>query len=273
VKKSKPHRYLGSVHALLVILLASAVAACGGSADEASTPSDVTTAERTEAVVQTTVEEKACRAGETWAVGSSVRAHAAVVQDVTTVHRRPGGARLARFETENENGVPTVFSVLAKRLDADCRPDWYRVQLPLKPNGVTGWVRADDVELAPVTTRILVDLSERSVTLFDRGEEVLETRAAIGTSATPTPTGRYYVNQRLVPRDPTGPFGPGAIGISAFSNVLTGWTQGGPIAIHGTNRPELIGQAVSNGCIRVRNDQLRRLFARALAGTPVLIRA
>jgi lipoprotein-anchoring transpeptidase ErfK/SrfK len=222
--------------------------------------------------VETTV-EKRCRKGETWGVGSSARAHAAVVQDVTVVYRRPGGARLARFETENENGVPTVFGVLAKRLDAGCRPDWYRVQVPLRPNGVTGWVRAGDVELAPVTTRILVDLSDRTVTLFDRGRPVLETRAAIGTSATPTPTGRYYVNQRLVPRDPTGPFGPGAIGISAFSNVLTGWAQGGPIAIHGTNRPELIGQAVSNGCIRVRNDQLRRLFDRARAGTPVVIRA
>jgi lipoprotein-anchoring transpeptidase ErfK/SrfK len=76
-----------------------------------------------------------------------------------------------------------------------------------------------------------------------------------------------------VPTDPTGPFGPGAIGISAFSEVLTGWTQGGPIAIHGTNRPDLIGQAVSNGCIRVRNDVLRRLFAAAISGTPVLVRA
>jgi len=80
------------------------------------------------------------------------------------------------------------------------------------------------------------------------------------------------VNQRLVPADASGPFGPGAIGISAFSEVLTGWTQGGPIAIHGTNRPELLGRAVSNGCIRVRNDLLQRLFDRTRAGTPVTVR-
>jgi lipoprotein-anchoring transpeptidase ErfK/SrfK len=48
-----------------------------------------------------------------------------------------------------------------------------------------------------------------------------------------------------------GPYGPAALGISAFSNVLTGWAQGGPIAIHGTNAPWSIGRAVSNGCIRV----------------------
>jgi lipoprotein-anchoring transpeptidase ErfK/SrfK len=124
-----------------------------------------------------------------------------------------------------------------------------------------------------VRTRILVDLSERRVTLYRDGRELLSTRAAIGSPATPTPTGTYYVNQRLIPSDPTGPFGPGAIGISAFSEVLTGWAQGGPIAIHGTNRPDLIGQAVSNGCIRVRNDVLRRLFAVSVSGTPVLVRA
>jgi lipoprotein-anchoring transpeptidase ErfK/SrfK len=101
---------------------------------------------------------------------------------------------------------------------------------------------------------------------------VLRATAAIGSSATPTPTGSFYVNQRLIPADTTGPFGPGAVGISAFSDVLTGWTQGGPIAIHGTNAPWSIGKAVSNGCIRLPNAMLRKLFAQALNGTPVLIR-
>ena len=207
-------------------------------------------------------------------VGSATRSWAAVVQeDGAAAFRAPGKGRFASFGPENVNGVPTVFSVLAKRVDASCAAEWYRVQLPLKPNGVTGWVRAADVELAPVSTRILVDLSDREVTLYDRGKRVLSARAAIGSARTPTPTGRYYVNQRLRPLDPGGPFGPGAVGISAFSEVLTGWTQGGPIAIHGTNRPELIGRAVSNGCIRVRNDLLTRIFERTRAGTPVTVRA
>jgi len=101
---------------------------------------------------------------------------------------------------------------------------------------------------------------------------VLSTTVAVGAAATPTPTGRYYVNQRLVPEDTSGPFGPGAIGISAFSEVLTGWAQGGPIAIHGTNEPWSIGHAASNGCIRVQNPVLERLFRSTPAGTPVLIR-
>jgi lipoprotein-anchoring transpeptidase ErfK/SrfK len=266
VKNSKTARYRDSVLALVVLLLASAVAGCGGGPDASSTSSDVAVTEKTATIAQR------CRAGETKRVGSSARAWAAVVQERSVAFREPGRRPFAEFGTENANGVPTVFSVLATRLDASCEPAWYHVQLPLKPNGVTGWIRARDVELTDVTTRILVDLSERRVTLYDGGRKVLSTRAAIGTSATPTPTGRYYVNQRLVPRDPNGPFGPGAIGISAFSEVLTGWTQGGPIAIHGTNRPDLIGRAVSNGCIRVRNDHLRRLFDRVLAGTPVTVR-
>jgi lipoprotein-anchoring transpeptidase ErfK/SrfK len=224
----------------------------------------------------TTAEEPepgACEEGAVVRVGTSQRSFAAVVKENAIAYREPASAQLASFGPRNVNRFPTIFGVLRKRVDARCRPTWYHVQLPMRPNGITGWVRAADVRLELVTTRILVRLAARQVILYDKGREVIRVRAAIGSAATPTPLGRYYVNQRLVPTDPSGPFGPGAIGISAFSPVLTGWAQGGPIAIHGTNRPELIGQAVSNGCIRVRNEDLVRLFERAVAGTPVVVRA
>ena len=196
----------------------------------------------------------------------TVAPSAGVVLRPTTAFARPGGRALARFSRLNVNRVPTVLGVRGR-----CG-GWLRVALPLRPNGITGWVRAADVQRIAVHTRIVVDLSERRVRLYDRGRLVLSSSAAIGSPATPTPLGRYYVNQRLRPSDPTGPFGPGAVGISAFSPVLTGWVQGGPIAIHGTNEPWSIGHAVSNGCVRVPNAVLRRLFARAVSGTPVLIR-
>jgi lipoprotein-anchoring transpeptidase ErfK/SrfK len=123
-----------------------------------------------------------------------------------------------------------------------------------------------------LTTRIVVDVSQRRLTLYRNAKPVLTATVAVGSPSTPTPTGRFYVNQRLIPADTGGPFGPGAIGISAFSNVLTGWTQGGPVAIHGTNEPWSIGHAVSNGCIRLPNKTLVRLFNATLAGTPVIIR-
>jgi lipoprotein-anchoring transpeptidase ErfK/SrfK len=206
-------------------------------------------------------------------LGSPKLAWAAVARGRAVAYRAPAGRRIADFGRLNVNDYPTVFGLVGKLVRADCQVAWLRAELPIKPNGSTGWIRAQDVDVTAVRTRILVDLSARRVTLFRAGRQVLSSRAAIGAPATPTPTGRYYVNQRLVPPDPNGPFGPGAIGVSAFSEVLTGWTQGGPVAIHGTNAPWLIGRAVSNGCIRLPNDELRRFFKLALAGTPVEIRA
>ena len=197
---------------------------------------------------------------------------AAVVLKRATAYRRPGRKPFATFGRLNQNDFPTVFRVVSAIRRSDCTPAWYRVQLPIKPNGAEGYVRAGAVRLASVRTRIVVQVSKRRLTLFRRGRPILRTTVAVGSKATPTPTGSYYVNQRLVPTDPNGPYGPGAIGISAFSNVLTGWTQGGPIAIHGTNAPWSIGKAVSNGCIRIPNSMLKQVFAQALNGTPVLIR-
>jgi hypothetical protein len=278
------------MRALLVILGLLLATGCGGS-EESSPPITVTLAPQPQTTApgetaprpvtlpppprETTTEEpepRTCGDAAPVRVGHARRSFAAVVKERAIAYREPGAGQLASFGRENANRYPTIFGVLGKRLDASCRL-WYRVQLPMRPNGITGWVRAADVRLEPVTTRIVVELAARQVILYDKGREVMRARAAIGTAATPTPLGHYYVNQRLVPTDPNGPFGPGAIGISAFSPVLTGWAQGGPIAIHGTNRPELIGQAVSNGCIRVRNDDLVRLFERTRAGTPVLVRA
>ncbi len=216
------------------------------------------------------VQTQRCAAGYR-PLGTERVAWAAVVRSNAVAYAVPGGRELGRFGKLNVNRYPTVFGVLGKRVASDCSASWYRVQLPLKPNGIVGWVRARAVETATVRTRIVVDVSARRVTFFRSGRRILEARAAVGTAATPTPTGRFYVNQLLVPQDTTGPFGPGAIGVSAFSNVLTGWAQGGPIAIHGTNAPWSIGHAASNGCIRLENEILQRLFEETRAGTPVII--
>jgi len=197
---------------------------------------------------------------------------AAIVHSSAVAYRGPGAKPFARFGRVNVNGFPTVFRVLDVVRAPNCSARWYRVQLPIKPNGVTGYVRASAVGTGPVRSRVVVDLSAKRLTLYRRGRPVLRAPVAVGSSATPTPPGRYYVNQRLIPPDPGGPYGPAAIGISASSNVLTGWAQGGPIAIHGTNEPWSIGHAVSNGCIRLHNDVLQRLFKVTPAGTPVVIR-
>lgn len=246
---------LRSIRVISGVGLVIVLAACGGTTTPAGTNAKP-------------VEARTCTPGSLRAVAPE----AATVTAPVNAFRSPGGARIERFAVLNVNGAPTVFGVLAERVDKRCRATWLHVELPIRPNGATGWVRADHVERVPVQTRIVVDLSQRSVSFYRRNRLVLRSVAAVGSAATPTPVGRYYVNQLLVPADSSGPFGPGAIGISAFSPVLTGWAQGGPVAIHGTNEPWSIGRAVSNGCIRLRNAVLKKLFAQTPAGTPVIIK-
>ena len=213
-----------------------------------------------------------CAPGSFEPLRSPGRAYAGIVHSSAIARVRPGGAVVHRFGRMNANRHVTVLGILGARRKADCSVAWYRVQLPLKPNGITAWVRAGELELAPVRTSILIDLSERRLVLRSGGKQILETSVAVGSPATPTPVGHFYVNQRFRIRHPGGPFGPGAVGFSAFSEVLTNWPQGGPVAIHGTNQPQTIGQARSNGCLRVRNDVLPRILAAALPGTPVVVR-
>jgi lipoprotein-anchoring transpeptidase ErfK/SrfK len=220
-------------------------------------------------VLATQVER--CTAGELLPLGSVKKAYVGVAQHGAVAYRSPGRGVAARFDAKNANDYPTVFGVTGAVVKTDCTPRWYRVQLPMKPNGSLAYVRASALELQTVDTRIEVDVSARTLTLFRNGKRALTATVAVGSPSTPTPVGRYYVNQRLIPSDTSGPFGPAAIGVSAFSEVLTGWVQGGPIAIHGTNEPWSIGHAVSNGCIRLPNATLSKLFRVAVAGTPVII--
>ena len=217
-------------------------------------------------------EPKRCRPGTVRPLVASDHTYAAVVRTFARAFRRPGAKPFARFARLNQNGVPTVFGVRAAVLRRDCGAAWYRVQLPIKPNGIVGYVRAHDVDLGRVRTRIAVDLSAKRLTFYRDGRAVMRIRIGIGASSSPTPTGSFYVNQRFR-EDADGPYGPAAIGISAYSNVLTWWDQGGPVAIHGTNRPETIGRAASNGCIHVPNRILLDLFQMTPSGTPVVIRA
>ena len=43
--------------------------------------------------------------------------------------------------------------------------------------------------------------------------------------------------------------------------------------IHGTNQPELIGEAISSGCIRMTNEDVIDLYSRVKLGSPVVVLA
>jgi hypothetical protein len=47
--------------------------------------------------------------------------------------------------------------------------------------------------------------------------------------------------------------------------------MGDGYAIHGTNQPDSVGRAVSHGCVRLRNEDIDKLYAMVEVGTPVYI--
>ena len=97
----------------------------------------------------------------------------------------------------------------------------------------------------------------------------------VGRAETPTPGGTFYIKELLRPKNPDGPYGPYAFGLSGYSNVITDSDQfgDGVIGIHGTNEPQLVGTDVSHGCIRLRNEDLDQLVGLLPLGTPVVVQA
>lgn len=163
-------------------------------------------------------------------------------------------------------GAPRVFLV------DEQQDDWLHVLLPVRPNGSTGWIRADDVDLARTRYRVEVDLAEFELRVHEGDDLVVETPVGYGAEDTPTPGGRYYITELLEPPDPGGVYGPYAFGLSGFSDVHLDFAGGeGVIGIHGTNDPSSIGNRVSNGCIRMANDVIEELASRLPLGTPVTI--
>ncbi len=79
---------------------------------------------------------------------------------------------------------------------------------------------------------------------------------------TPTPSMRRR-NPRLPDYMAPGPRNP--LGVRA---LYLGWTA---YRIHGTNAPASIGNAVSNGCIRMLNEDVVDLFERVHIGAPVMV--
>jgi len=88
-----------------------------------------------------------CSATTERSLTSARSSYAGFAPDGAVAYRAPGGAVVARFGRENVNGYPTYFGVLGKRVAKDCRALWYRVQLPIRPNGAVGFVRASAIEL------------------------------------------------------------------------------------------------------------------------------
>lgn len=273
---------------LLLPVVALACAACGGTAKHAKLSEHATQQAYVAGLgkhdeVTTPLPPRAHLTGRVRAcegtrslASADGRSYAAVVTRPVVVRSAPtrGSAVVEKLGPRNLHGFAQVLGVAGVHRGRSCRVDWYRVQLPVLPNGTKGWIRPWAIKTFRVDTRITVDLSERRLVAYSRDKVVMSIPVAVGAPGTPTPVGSFYVDERYIIPDDSGPFGPNAIGISAHSDALKDvWVDDGPIGIHGTNEPETIGRAASHGCIRVENASMRRLFALAPAGTPVVVRA
>lgn len=179
-----------------------------------------------------------------------------------------GARAVASLDVTTPEGTSNVLLILARRSDARGRV-WVKARLPVLPNGATGWLPRTSIGgYRAVDTRLVVDLSRFRATLFRDGRPVMRADVGVGLDRWPTPTGRFYIRNRLE-RYRSAFYGPLAFGTSARSAVLTDWPGGGFVGIHGTNQPELLPGRVSHGCIRMRNADIVRLGRLMPVGTPM----
>lgn len=247
------------------IVVRGALASDATPAPRAATPATVTPGRGAESGQQFSLD-----AATASAVPRGASRIATARQGSIHVYRQAGGRhpRLLRQRVFHGQRIPLVFLVRSQH------DGWVRVQLPTRPNLSSAWLRREDVRLGYTRMRVRISLRRHRLEVFDGATLRVRSRIGVGTSVSPTPRGRYFVTDLVRPKDPSGFYGPYALGLSAHSDVYSSFGGGdGQIGIHGTNLPSAIGSDVSHGCVRVRNAVIERLARTLPLGTPVVIAA
>ena len=176
---------------------------------------------------------------------------------------------VTKLHMRTENGEPEIYRFTASRRDTAGR-DWVQVEIPRRPRTIKAWVPRSALSVEHIVhDRLVLNKRSLTATLYRSGSKVFTARIGTGKSSTPTPSGKFYIRQRLPGLG--GIYGPVAFGTSAYQNRITDWPGGGVIGIHGTNQPGLIPGRPSNGCVRMRNADVQRLDGLLQLGTPVWI--
>lgn len=205
------------------------------------------------------------KAPRIWVIGSGTLAKPQVV-----VRAKPKdtGRRVKVLREFRADFTPQYVVALSALKNKKGKATWYRISLPGRPNGQTGWVRASSLELRPIKKRLFIDRGERRFEFWQGDTLVRAGKVAVGKPGAETPTGLFYVQAKFTPN--AAILGAFAFETSAYSK-LTDWPGGGVVGVHGTPWPWLLGQAVSHGCIRLHNDDVLFLRSRMPEGTPIKI--
>lgn len=123
---------------------------------------------------------------------------------------------------------------------------------------------------------IVIQLSQRRVQLHRQDRLVESYPVAIGKADWQTPMGEFVVQtmrrhptwQHPITKEDIGPGPENPLG----SRWIGFWQDGRHhIGLHGTNQEDSIGQAVSHGCVRMREADIQALFEQVSIGTPVVV--
>jgi lipoprotein-anchoring transpeptidase ErfK/SrfK len=187
---------------------------------------------------------------------------------VVAMHVRPGGKLLFRVLPKTIYGRRLILSVTQRR------GAWAAVPTFLVPNGRRAWVYVDRRTFVVRRTRwrLSADLTARTVTVLHGDERVRTVRVAIGARSTPTPPGTYAITDKLKGRPFGSSFGCCILALSGHQPKVRTGSVDGRLAIHGTDRPDLVGARASQGCLRARDRDVRWLMRTVPVGTQVTIR-
>jgi lipoprotein-anchoring transpeptidase ErfK/SrfK len=259
-------RRAGLTPAAAAAVLALAIAGCGADAEPEQTPSTPATAQQ-----QATAPGPAATTGQ----DAAPAARAARLTPPLAFHVRrraqlraaPGGRVVATVKTKTEFRSPTILAVAARK------PGWVLVRTSVRAHHV-GWLPSSAGVLFSQPRTLVVDLSERTLSVFHRGRRTDTYKVAIGTAATPTPRGRFAVTDRLTTSEDNGEYGCCILALTGHQpKIAQGWGGGDRVAIHATPHAWTIGKPVSHGCLRASNRALHRLMRQVRLGTPVTIHA
>jgi lipoprotein-anchoring transpeptidase ErfK/SrfK len=155
---------------------------------------------------------------------------------------------------------------------------------------VAGDVRADAPSGGePDTVNVVLRLGQRRLYVVpsehadDTRRSIVSFPVAIGRPEYATPTGRFEVEEKVEdpefvqfdwddPGRELGRIEPGPRNPLGVRWIGFTWAHGWRIGFHGTPQPELLGKAVSHGCVRMRNADVMDLYGRVQVGTPVIVR-
>jgi lipoprotein-anchoring transpeptidase ErfK/SrfK len=131
---------------------------------------------------------------------------------------------------------------------------------------------------APAPDRqLIVDLSDRQVYVYQQQKVLVSYPIAIGKDGWETPQGTFQVEQKRTNPQWTNPINGETMSAGPDNPLGSRWIgfwsdATSEIGFHGTNQEELIGMAVSHGCLRMRNQDVEDLFEKVKVGTLVTIR-